>query len=169
MPGLVVSLAARLDAAKALLGLLGGGNGAVNSYGCPEQRYCGNCGICSGGYFVPSVVAYATGLMMANTAVYVMNMGQPALLYLVPCCLGTISFMAWRRNEFNSLWEGPKAIRTVDEMLHRDYGEDPSICNNTHAKVPTEEGVDVRPVPSALDDLAVPDGGPPNESHRNVV
>merc|ERR1711865_1336671 len=34
LPGLLVSLAARLDAAKSLLGLMGGGNGAINSYGC---------------------------------------------------------------------------------------------------------------------------------------
>jgi signal peptide peptidase-like protein 2B len=35
-------------------------------------------------YFAPMVVAYAVGLLMANVAVHVMNMGQPALLYLVP-------------------------------------------------------------------------------------
>ncbi|CAB9512429.1 peptide peptidase-like [Seminavis robusta] len=167
LPGLVVSLAARLDAAKSLLGLLGGGNSAVNSYGCPEQRHGGSgCSMCSGGYFAPQVVAYAVGLLMANMAVYLMNMGQPALLYLVPCCLGTFTFMAWRRNELGSLWEGPKAIRTVDAML---YGEEPTdSANNVHAPLPTVEGEEALTVPSASDQDC--DGDVPlQEPHRNVV
>jgi Signal peptide peptidase len=169
VPGLVVSLAARLDAAKSLLGLLGGGNGSVNSYGCPERRYGGSCGMCNGGYFVPTVIAYAIGLMMANLAVYVMNMGQPALLYLVPCCLGTFSFMSWRRNEFNSLWEGPRAIRTVEEMLYGEHGEVPTTTSNAHITVPTEEGEGVWPVPCALDGIREDGDVPLQEPHRNVV
>lgn len=39
--------------------------------------------------FVIMVCGYAVGLMMANMAVYIMQMGQPALLYLVPCTLGS--------------------------------------------------------------------------------
>jgi signal peptide peptidase-like protein 2B len=42
------------------------------------------------------MVAYAIGLFMANAAVYIMEMGQPALLYLVPCCLGTMVCMGRR-------------------------------------------------------------------------
>lgn len=147
LPGLLLSFAARLDAAKSLLGLIGGGNGALNSYGCPEQKYCGGCRICSGGYFPPLVIAYAVGLFSANLAVYLMKMGQPALLYLVPCTVGTMGFMAWRRNELDSLWEGPKAIRTADVML---YGEQP-VESNIHEPVPVEEGQDIQPVPSAID------------------
>ena len=150
MPGLLLSFAARLDAAKSLMGLMGGGNGAINSYGCPEQRYCFGCRVCSGGYFLPSVIAYAVGLLMANMAVYLMNMGQPALLYLVPCCLGTMCFMAYRRNELYSLWEGPKAIRTVDEMLYGVYeGED---SNNQHMPVPLDEDQQAHAAPSAQDE-----------------
>lgn len=168
MPGLLVSLAARLDAAKSLLGLMGGGNGTINSYGCPEQRYGGaGCSMCKGGYFVPSVIAYAIGLLMANMAVYLMNMGQPALLYLVPCCLGTMSFMAWRRNEFWSLWEGPKAIRTVDELLYGPYEEDPP-SGNAHAPVPLEDGQEAPIVPSA-EDGDFPLVSVQDEMQRNVV
>lgn len=163
LPGLLLSFAARLDAAKSLLGVMGGGHGAINAYGsCPEERYCFGCKVCSGGYFWPSVIAYAVGLMMANMAVYLMNMGQPALLYLVPCCVGTMSFMAWRRNELYSLWEGPKAIRQVDKMLYGEYeSENPS---NEHMPVPLEDGQDAHSAPSAEDgvgDMALAD--------RNVV
>lgn len=76
LPGLLLSFAARLDAAKQLLGVLGGGRGAQSQsyndhYVCPasvtEQRCCtvSECCqsiLCRGGYFAPLVVAYAVGL-----------------------------------------------------------------------------------------------------------
>merc|ERR1719215_196361 len=40
-------------------------------------------------------------------ALSVMRMGQPALLYLVPCTLGTTCFLGWYRSEFIRLWQGP--------------------------------------------------------------
>lgn len=147
LPGLLLSFAARLDAAKGLLGVISGGSRATAAYTCREDRCGGAFSICNGGYFSPLVVAYALGLFMANAAVYLMNMGQPALLYLVPCCLGTICYMGWRRNELNDLWHGPKVIRTCDTLL---YGEahggvgDPGL-----APVPTEEGLEAPVAPSA--------------------
>lgn len=164
LPGLLLSFAARYDAAKALLGVVSGGNGVMNSYGCPEQRYCWGCRFCSGGYFGPLVVAYAVGLLMANTAVYVMEMGQPALLYLVPCCLGTMVFMGWRRKELSALWDGPRVIRTADVMLfgRLPYDNHSSEASNNRTgsrnaagvlPVPLEEGAGggLDPVPSASD------------------
>lgn len=75
--------------------------------------------LCGGGgyYFLPVCIAYAVGLLMANVAVYVMHMGQPALLYLVPCTLGTICYLGWRRQELHSLWEGPKVFLTADKIM----------------------------------------------------
>jgi signal peptide peptidase-like protein 2B len=70
-----------------------------------------------GYYFVPLVIAYAVGLLMANAAVYLMQMGQPALLYLVPCTLGTMIYLGWKREELRALWEGPKVIATADEIV----------------------------------------------------
>mmetsp|Transcript_9476 Transcript_9476/g.17182 ORF Transcript_9476/g.17182 Transcript_9476/m.17182 type:complete len:753 (-) Transcript_9476:120-2378(-) len=111
LPGLLLSFAARFDAAKSLVGLMGGGN---------HGNHAGRTSSCSGGcgYYGPLVVAYAVGLMMANMAVYLMNMGQPALLYLVPCCLGTMAFLGWRRNELDQLWHGPKLLTTADSILY---------------------------------------------------
>lgn len=111
LPGLLLSFAARLDAAKTFMGVVAGNDGSNGN----------------STYFWPLVVAYAIGLMMANVAVYVMNMGQPALLYLVPMCLGSMCVMGWRRNELAGLWEGPKLIRTVDAMI---YGEYEAVENN---------------------------------------
>jgi Signal peptide peptidase len=124
--------------------------------------------VCKGGYFVPSVIAYAIGLLMANMAVYLMNMGQPALLYLVPCCLGTMSFMAWRRNEFSSLWEGPKAIRTVDELLYGPLEENDS-GNHGHVPVPLEDGLDAPSAPSAQDEGDLPLVSVQDDSPKNII
>lgn len=37
-------------------------------------------------------------------------MGQPALLYLVPCTLGLFVAVAKRDGTFNELWHGPQAL-----------------------------------------------------------
>ena len=122
LPGLLLSFASRFDEAKRLMGLVSGGVGRVNGVGggggVPNKsswNICCGCG--QGGYFGPVVVAYAVGLAMANTAVYVMQMGQPALLYLVPCCLGTFVFMARRNGELNDIWDNPRAIRAADALV----------------------------------------------------
>jgi Signal peptide peptidase len=122
-----------------------------------NKKYCGRCFICKGGYFPPIVVAYAIGLAMANTAVYVMNMGQPALLYLVPCCLGTLVYIGWRRNELIDLWEGPKALKAADDIVYgysdNTVGTASTLSPSaTHVPLSTEEGTDAFSVPSAAQD-----------------
>lgn len=152
LPGLLVSLGARFDAAKSLLGILGGGNGSLNSYAsCPERKFCWNCSLCSGGYFIPLVVSYAVGLAMANIAVHLTQMGQPALLYLVPCTLGTLVYMGWRRQELKDLWDGPKAIRAADNII---YGESTGAPTSEHEPLPTSEdgGLETPMVPSAMEE-----------------
>ena len=61
---------------------------------------------CCFGYYQIGCVGYAVGLMMANMAVYLMHMGQPALLYLVPCTLGVVSAVSYQRGQFNEMWNG---------------------------------------------------------------
>ena len=56
------------------------------------------------------VIGYSIGLMMANVAVYVMDMGQPALLYLVPCTLGVFCAVAHREGKFQMMWAGPPSL-----------------------------------------------------------
>lgn len=58
------------------------------------------------GYFVPSVIGYFAGLCVTIVALLIMEMGQPALLYLVPGTLGTTLFLAWRRGEMSQLLAG---------------------------------------------------------------
>jgi len=122
LPGLLLSFASRYDESKRLMGLVSGGSGRVANNACPDssrsKASCFLCCCCKNGYFGPVVVAYAIGLMMANTAVYLMQMGQPALLYLVPCCLGTMIYMGHKAGELNDLWEGPRVIRAADALMY---------------------------------------------------
>merc|ERR1712137_667672 len=60
---------------------------------------------CSG-YFVPAVTGYFVGLCTTIVALTIMQMGQPALLYLVPGTLGTTLVLALCRGELQDLWDG---------------------------------------------------------------
>mmetsp|Transcript_54279 Transcript_54279/g.129362 ORF Transcript_54279/g.129362 Transcript_54279/m.129362 type:complete len:532 (+) Transcript_54279:95-1690(+) len=59
-----------------------------------------------GGYFLPALGGYFVGLCITILALIWMRSGQPALLYLVPCTLGTTLLLARSRRELSSLWSG---------------------------------------------------------------
>ncbi|KAG7250177.1 hypothetical protein CRUP_015329 [Coryphaenoides rupestris] len=52
------------------------------------------------------VPAYGIGLLLTFVALAVMKMGQPALLYLVPCTLLTSLAVALWRRELPQFWSG---------------------------------------------------------------
>jgi signal peptide peptidase-like protein 2B len=110
LPGLLLSFASRYDEAKKLIGA---SHSPRNSNRLSQETCSKNVG-----YFIPAVIAYGVGLAMANIAVYVMQMGQPALLYLVPCCLGTIVFLGWKRGELLDLWQTPKVLASCDDIMY---------------------------------------------------
>merc|ERR1712151_1218938 len=69
------------------------------------------------GYFAPVVVGYFCGLCATICALTIMQMGQPALLYLVPGTLGTTLTLGCIRGEMNNLWEGkPKSGNSSGAM-----------------------------------------------------
>lgn len=51
-------------------------------------------------------IAYAIGMVLTFIVLALMKMGQPALLYLVPCTLITSSLIAWKRKEMKKFWKG---------------------------------------------------------------
>uniref|UniRef100_A0A8P4GCB2 Signal peptide peptidase-like 2B n=1 Tax=Dicentrarchus labrax TaxID=13489 RepID=A0A8P4GCB2_DICLA len=57
-------------------------------------------------YFVACTIAYGIGLLITFVALAVMQMGQPALLYLVPCTLLTSLTVALWRRELPQFWTG---------------------------------------------------------------
>ena len=87
LPGLLVSFAARYDAAAA----------AAHGTRLPK-------------YFLLMIAGYAAGLAMANVAVAVFQLGQPALLYLVPCTLGVFLLYARAEGTLPMFWRGPPAL-----------------------------------------------------------
>ncbi|GAB4834171.1 Signal peptide peptidase-like 3 [Ancistrocladus abbreviatus] len=58
------------------------------------------------GYFLWLAIGYGVGLFLTYLALYLMNgHGQPALLYLVPCTLGTTVVLGFLRRELKDLWD----------------------------------------------------------------
>ncbi|KAI7802855.1 signal peptide peptidase-like 2A [Triplophysa rosa] len=57
-------------------------------------------------YFISCALAYCVGLVVTFAVMLVSKMGQPALLYLVPCTLLTSSILACVRKEFQQFWAG---------------------------------------------------------------
>uniref|UniRef100_A0A8C8SPS7 Signal peptide peptidase like 2A n=1 Tax=Pelusios castaneus TaxID=367368 RepID=A0A8C8SPS7_9SAUR len=57
-------------------------------------------------YYVSCTIAYAVGMVLTFVVLALMKMGQPALLYLVPCTLITSSLVAWSRKEMKKFWQG---------------------------------------------------------------
>lgn len=142
LPGLLVSFAARLDAAKRLIAFHPNQtiNNDVDNTGVYHAWR-----MAFGGYFVPIMIAYGVGLMMANVAVYLMQMGQPALLYLVPCCLGTMVALALKRNEIGELWRGPKVLQDANKITRGQTTSQNEQSNNatTFGSTNTQEDANV--------------------------
>ncbi|XP_041091485.1 signal peptide peptidase-like 2A isoform X3 [Polyodon spathula] len=62
-------------------------------------------------YYISCTIAYGVGMIVTLVVMVFSKMGQPALLYLVPCTLLTSALVAWRRKEMKRFWAG-----TVYEM-----------------------------------------------------
>jgi len=62
------------------------------------------------GYFAPAVLGYFIGMCAAFAALFIMKIGQPALLYLVPCTLGPTLVLACTRRELGALWQGTPCL-----------------------------------------------------------
>lgn len=59
-------------------------------------------------YFLPAVAGYAGGMLMTYCALWFSwfgDQGQPALLYLVPCTLGSIATLGASRGQLGVLWD----------------------------------------------------------------
>jgi len=105
LPGLLLSFACRFDYACVLPGSSSGG-GSGGGRGGSSHRWPA--------YWLLVCMGYAIGLAMANAAVFLMNMGQPALLYLVPCTLGPLTLKAHRDGTLHDLWKGPREMAEDD-------------------------------------------------------
>ncbi|TMW68221.1 hypothetical protein Poli38472_007893 [Pythium oligandrum] len=69
------------------------------------------------GLFGIMMWGYALGLLLANVGVALMKKGQPALMYLVPCTLGVLCLVTWRRGILKKLWNGPDEFKSYCARL----------------------------------------------------
>ncbi|CAN9503464.1 unnamed protein product [Ophioblennius macclurei] len=64
-------------------------------------------------YFVSCTIAYGIGLLITFVALALMQMSQPALLYLVPCTvLTSLTIALWRR-ELPQFWTGSGCVPAI--------------------------------------------------------
>jgi len=128
VPGYLIAFGARLDEAKRLVG----------KHGDEEMAYTDKW---YQGYFFWLMVAYAIGLGMAFAAFAISETGQPALLYLVPCCLGMICIIG--RKELKDLWTGSRAIQlalTLQNQFERAWGKEKMRRDAAKAKRRRQDG-----------------------------
>ena len=64
-------------------------------------------------YFLAALAGYGFGLMLTFVAMSAMKTAQPALLYLVPCCLLSTVIVGWRKKELKALWAGKYSTETA--------------------------------------------------------
>uniref|UniRef100_A0A3B4ANG9 Signal peptide peptidase-like 2B n=1 Tax=Periophthalmus magnuspinnatus TaxID=409849 RepID=A0A3B4ANG9_9GOBI len=69
-------------------------------------------------YFVACTIAYGVGLLITFVALALMQMGQPALLYLVPCTLLTSLTVALFRRELPQFWTGNGFVVNTNSGAH---------------------------------------------------
>jgi len=103
LPGLLVVWTARYD---------------MRRYGSLSSEQAG------AGYFPLAVFCYAAGMCLATTAVQYFAVGQPALLYLVPCTLLPILFRASSEGSLGALWKELPPMRTVAQSVNEDKLEE---------------------------------------------
>ncbi|XP_037644201.1 signal peptide peptidase-like 2 isoform X3 [Sebastes umbrosus] len=65
-------------------------------------------------YFMACTIAYGIGLLITFVALAMMQMGQPALLYLVPCTLLTSLTVALWRRELPQFWTGSGFVSAAE-------------------------------------------------------
>ncbi|GAB5354287.1 hypothetical protein AAMO2058_000106100 [Amorphochlora amoebiformis] len=58
------------------------------------------------GFFSVAMIGYLAGLVMCDVVLILTKMGQPALLYIVPCVLAPVMILAEYRGMRHSLWTG---------------------------------------------------------------
>jgi len=71
--------------------------GLLISFTCRFDKFKGNSLYSAYGYFLPSIICYSCGLIIAMIFAFVYQTAQPALLYLVPSTIIPLVFLSKRR------------------------------------------------------------------------
>ncbi|XP_074076707.1 signal peptide peptidase-like 2C [Macrotis lagotis] len=101
-------------------------------------------------YYMACTLAYAVGLLVTFLAMILMQMGQPALLYLVSCTLITSLVVAFYRQELALFWTGQGFVKPPTHIVIR-LTPSPSIRGRIEELAPLseqkpDEDPDVQPI-----------------------
>lgn len=67
-------------------------------------------------YYIITCTSYAIGLIITYGALIGMGIAQPALLYLVPCCLVGVLGTALKRGELHAMWTGRAGVAAMRQL-----------------------------------------------------
>lgn len=67
-----------------------------------------------------AVVGYGIGLAICGFFLVVLKLAQPALLYLVPCTIGAVSAVAWKKGLLKDIWVGLDESVTPRQLIIND-------------------------------------------------
>jgi len=164
LPALALAFARRMDLAladksTALALSVAAAKAAAKRLPPPHAPAAAGCVMCPRlDYYGWAVMGYALGLaitLAANTYGWTFNgvQGQPALMYLVPCVLGSQLLVAWTRGELLAVWTGsplPQSSSTgsrllcngcrvplhLDAVCWSDPTQDVDFCQPCYAALP---------------------------------
>ena len=71
-------------------------------------------------YYIITCTSYAVGLIITYIALIGMGIAQPALLYLVPCCLLGVFGTALKRGEVHAMWTGRAGVAAPRPMENEE-------------------------------------------------
>ncbi|XP_018088573.1 signal peptide peptidase like 2B S homeolog isoform X1 [Xenopus laevis] len=105
-------------------------------------------------YFVACTIAYGIGLLLTFVALALMQKGQPALLYLVPCTLLTCLAVALWRKELHMFWTGSGFVKDLPQppLVVNPSGSDACLEEKTEDQE-HEEDTDRHPAEPHFSDL----------------
>ncbi|XP_038166895.1 signal peptide peptidase-like 2B isoform X2 [Arvicola amphibius] len=119
-------------------------------------------------YFVACTIAYGLGLLVTFVALVLMQRGQPALLYLVPCTLMTSCTVALWRRELGAFWTGSGFAKDVPQTSWAPAPMSPAPPTDSDAPLsqqPAGEDLAKRPLPT--EEAALPEEAGVADSARN--
>jgi len=99
------------------------------------------------GYFHIFVLGYTVGMCTCFVVLSVFKAAQPALLYLVPCTLGSIMLIGLQRGDLKALWDGLQRSASSDQDESSNH--DGESKNHDHQNVDVLEEVETAPMLSS--------------------
>nr|XP_045359988.1 signal peptide peptidase-like 2B [Camelus bactrianus] len=115
-------------------------------------------------YFVACTIAYGIGLLVTFMALALMQRGQPALLYLVPCTLVTSCALALWRRELGVFWTGSGFVKDLPQPAWAPASADGPQPRPDSDTAPSQQPRAEEPAPSPRPAEQSPEPAAPEET-----